>query len=653
MMRKVLIANRGEIACRIMRTCQQLGIRTVAVYSDADRDLPHVAMADQAVCLGPAAARDSYLNIERLIMAVNETGADAVHPGYGFLSENTEFAKACEANGTIFVGPPANAIRVMGDKAAARQLMAEHGVPILPGFDQQGASDDALRDAASKVGFPLLIKAVAGGGGKGMRVVNSAADFDEALQAARREALGAFADDRVLLERYLPRARHVEVQVFADAHGNHVHLFERDCSVQRRHQKIIEEAPAPGLDDGLRQAMGEAAVRAARAIDYRGAGTVEFLLGDQQEFFFMEMNTRLQVEHPVTELITGEDLVAWQLQVAAGKPLPRQQSGLTWQGHAMEVRVYAEDPARQFMPSSGKLAPLRWPTDLARVDTGYEENNVVSSHYDPMLAKIIVHGDTRDQARQKLIQALLQTRLHGPSSNISFLIRVLESEPFAAANLDTRLLEHHPELLAGRESELALPGLAAALTLIEPGHGTDPWQSLRNWRGGQRRRASLMMGCIRGQFAIALDQQAGQWQACIDGHCAPLSYRFQQDSLQIQWGEHTWQGTADPLDGRSVLVCSRGQCQLWEYDPAPDHGAGDAAAQAFAAPMSGRIVACHVNAGDHVAAGAAVVTLEAMKMEHTLRATEPGTVISYLVDAGEQVSEGARLVNFEADAGDE
>ena len=653
MLRKVLIANRGEIACRIIRSCRELGIASVAVYSEPDRDLPHVALADQAVCLGGANASDSYLNISRLMAAIRETGADAVHPGYGFLSENTEFARTCEAEGTIFIGPPAEAIRVMGDKAAARQLMAEHGVPVLPGFDREGASDDELRAAADRVGFPLLIKAVAGGGGKGMRVVNQASEFDEALSAARREALGAFADDRVLLERYLPKARHVEVQVFADQHGNTVHLFERDCSVQRRHQKIIEEAPAPGLDERLRQAMGEAAVKAARAIDYRGAGTVEFLLGDQQEFFFMEMNTRLQVEHPVTELITGEDLVAWQLHVAAGAPLPRQQSQLHWQGHAMEVRIYAEDPSRQFMPSSGVLLPLQWPTQLARVDAGYQAGNRVSSHYDPMLAKIIVHGENRDQARRKLVKALLQTRLHGPRTNIAFLVRVLDSEPFVRAELDTRLLEHHPSLLDTPEAPIALQALAAALALQQPGDGADPWHSLPAWRGSGRRASSLVLGSAQGQVPVALHANGNHWQARIEGESASLSWHFHADALHLTWGAQHWQGTVSRTPDGAVLVCSEGQCQLWQVDPAPEERGADASDQAFAAPMSGRIVACHVAPGTRVEPGAAVITLEAMKMEHTLRASVAGTVAAYLVSEGDQVSEATALVSFEAAADDD
>ena len=433
MFSKILIANRGEIAVRVIRACRELGITSVAVYSELDRNALHVRLADEAYALGGETAADSYLNTSAILDAIEKSGAEAVHPGYGFYSENADFARAITERGVTFIGPPPEAIEVMGDKAAARQLMAESGVPVLPGFDKEGASDSELTAAAAKVGFPLLIKAVAGGGGKGMRVVNGAEEFDEALAAARREASNAFGDDRVLLERYLATARHVEVQVFADNHGNAVHLFERDCSVQRRHQKIIEEAPAPGLDEATRDAFGHAAVQAAKAIDYRGAGTVEFLYAppaadsdvDGGQFFFMEMNTRLQVEHPVTEMITGEDLVAWQLSVAAGEPLPKQQDQIQRHGAAMEVRLYAENPEQGFLPSSGLLRHLRWPHAQSRVDAGYEQGDRVDEHYDPMIAKLVTWGETRDEAADLQVAALDAFRIEGLGHNVDFLSAIM------------------------------------------------------------------------------------------------------------------------------------------------------------------------------------------------------------------------------------
>ena len=643
--KKLLIANRGEIARRIMRTCRQQGIATVAVYSEPDATLPHVMEADQAVCLGPAAARDSYLVIDKVIAAAQATGADAIHPGYGFLSENTAFAAACDQAGIIFVGPNARAIEVMGDKAAARQLMAESGVPVLPGFDKEGASDSELTTAASEVGFPLLIKAVAGGGGKGMRVVNRAEEFDEALAAARREASNAFGDDRVLLERYLATARHVEVQVFADNHGNAVHLFERDCSVQRRHQKIIEEAPAPGLDEATRNAFGHAAVQAAKAIDYRGAGTVEFLYGEDGQFYFMEMNTRLQVEHPVTEMITGEDLVAWQLSVAAGEPLPKQQEQIQRHSAAMEVRLYAENPEQGFLPSSGLLRHLRWPHSLSRVDAGYEQGDQVDEHYDPMIAKLICHGADRNAARQQLIQALDALELDGIHHNAAFLRRVLNDEAFAGAELDTRLLEHRPHLLEATAVDPALLALAAARLQAHKATGDSPWQSLNGWRPLNQHLRQTRVEANGEQLTVREDGQ----QAAIDDRRAAVSFTVAPTGqrFSLHWGADSlaarfaWQNT------HTVMLFVGGQAYPVTLNPSRDT-ARHADAGGFSAPMSGTIVALHAAPGDSVEAGDAVITLEAMKMEHTLRATVPGTVNGFAVAAGDSVSEGTVLVEFTA-----
>jgi len=642
----LLIANRGEIARRIIRTGRQLGLTTVAVYSDIDADAPHVREADLAMRLGPAPARDSYLNMEAVLAAARDSGADAIHPGYGFLSENAAFAEACADAGLIFVGPAPDSIRLMGDKAAARQRMADSGVPVLPGFDQEDADDATLKAEAERVGLPLLIKAVAGGGGKGMRAVQHAAEFDEALAAARREARNAFGDDRVLLERYLPSARHVEVQVFADQHGNTVHLFERDCSVQRRHQKIIEEAPAPGLSEQQRHDLGQAAVRAARAIDYRGAGTVEFLFSPEGEFFFMEMNTRLQVEHPVTELITGEDLVAWQLAVAEGRPLPKAQQELQVHGAAMEVRLYAENPYQQFLPSSGPLTHLRWPSEV-RVDAGVEAGDIVSDYYDPMLAKLIAHGDDRDQARRRLVRALDQLALSGPHHNGAFLRRVLCDPAFADADLDTRLLEHRPHLLQAEPEDPALLAVAAAALLAgtPPDSGDDPWTALNAWRPLGRRRTLVPLRVDEHALTVVLDDD----RASVADHTAPWTLHRHDDRFDLHWGEHRLSGHAlFSFDDRRLTVFVHGQNYQIETHPARESeragGAGD-----FRAPMSGTIVTCHVAAGDPVDAGAAVITLEAMKMEHTLRASAPGTVRDFLVKAGDSVSEGTLLVDFETE----
>ena len=657
MIQRLLIANRGEIACRILRSCRALGIESVAVHSEVDGDLPHATEADYRVCLGPAPARESYLDMEALLEAARQTGADAVHPGYGFLSENAHFARACADAGLIFVGPPAQCIELMGDKAAARRTMADSGVPVLPGFDGEDASDEELTAHADSVGWPLLIKAVAGGGGKGMRVVEHAGEFREALEAARREAGGAFGDARMMLERYLPRARHVEVQIFADEHGNCVHLFERDCSVQRRHQKVIEEAPAPGITPELREALGAAAVRAAEAIDYRGAGTVEFLLAPDGSFYFMEMNTRLQVEHPVTEAITGEDLVAWQLRVASGQTLPRQQEALRIHGHAMEVRVYAEDPVQEFMPSSGRLAVLEWPRMPGlRVDSGFREGDTVTEHYDPLLAKVITHGEDRDQARRRLASALRATCIAGPRHNTGFLASLLETPAFARAELSTSFLQEHPD--AGRSHPLQETQLCIAAALlwreqVRAAGGADPWARGNGWRPLGRRRFHAR---------LALDGEP--LDLALEGGNAPCRVLVEDREYQVHFSPR--EGSTSPdiarsamimIDDRSLLFSARFEGQrLWLFHEGHSYGfrlrpPALAAEQEdrhapFTAPMSGTVVACHVEAGQRVEAGQAVVTMEAMKMEHTLRAPQAGVVTALPWSAGDTVSEGTRLAEF-------
>jgi 3-methylcrotonyl-CoA carboxylase alpha subunit len=646
MIKRLLIANRGEIARRIIRTCRNHGIETVAVYSDADITLPHVREADLAVRLGPAPARESYLDIDKVIAAARNCGADAVHPGYGFLSENTAFAAACEQAGIIFVGPPAKAIELMGDKAAARKLMAESGVPVLPGCDQDIRDDQRLLEEAVRIGFPLLVKAVAGGGGKGMRVVREQREFIESLHAARREAKAAFGDDRVLLERYLSNARHIEVQVFADQHGNAVHLFERDCSVQRRHQKIIEEAPAPGLTDAQRTAVGEAAVQAARAIDYVGAGTVEFLFADGH-FYFMEMNTRLQVEHPVTELITGEDLVWWQLCVAAGQSLPKQQHALHIRGAAMEVRIYAEDPWQNFLPSSGLLSTLQWPHAQARVDSGYEQGDRVESFYDPMIAKIICHGDNRDAARRQLLTALQHTVIDGIRHNVGFLHQVLASDAFSHARLDTRLLELNPTLMQPSVNDTATMLLAAALSLqTDNVGGNSPWHSLRGWRPLGQRLWQVELMLDGDAHLVTIEQSSPPQFATVDGARQPLHWQYQDNRLSLAWGVKTLTVTF-ATEGDTILLNLAGETRCLRRVDAARHNDQQSARHApFAAPMSGTIVATHVAPGAFVSAGTAVITMEAMKMEHTLRAPADGTVRALLASAGEQVSEGTLLADF-------
>ena len=450
MFRSLLIANRGEIACRIIRTARAMGIRTIAVYSDADASARFVRLADEAWRLGPAPARDSYLRAERILDIARASGAEAIHPGYGFLSENAEFAQACADAGVVFVGPPPAAIAAMGSKSAAKQLMERAQVPLTPGYHGDEQDAGFLHQQADQIGYPVLIKASAGGGGKGMRIVERSADFPDALASCRREASASFGDDRVLIERYLQKPRHIEIQVFADQHGEAVYLFERDCSVQRRHQKVLEEAPAPGMDAARRQEMGEAACAAARAVGYVGAGTVEFIVEPDGRFYFMEMNTRLQVEHPVTEMITGQDLVAWQLRVAAGEPLPLRQDALRIHGHAIEARIYAEDPDRDFLPATGQLIRLRPPTESAsvRVDTGVQEGDAITPYYDPMIAKLIVWGDDRQQALARLDQALADYRVLGLTTNIAFLRRLARHPAFAGADLDTGLIaRHQAELL--------------------------------------------------------------------------------------------------------------------------------------------------------------------------------------------------------------
>src|SRR6266545_3421061 len=528
MFTKILIANRGEIACRVIRTARRLGIRTVAVHSEADANARHVRLADEAVHIGPAAARESYLVGARIIEAARATGAQAIHPGYGFLSENADFAEACEKAGVVFIGPPASAIRAMGSKSAAKALMQQAGVPLTPGY--HGAEQDPalLAREAKRIGYPVLIKASAGGGGKGMRRVDAPADFEAALASCKREAMQAFGDDRVLVERYVLRPRHVEIQVFGDRHGGCVHLFERDCSVQRRHQKVLEEAPAPGLTPERRAAMGAAAVEAAKAVGYVGAGTVEFIVEPSGGFYFMEMNTRLQVEHPVTEMITGLDLVEWQLRVAAGEPLPLRQEQVQIDGHAIEARIYAEDPERGFLPSTGRLLHLAAPEASyhVRIDAGVEEGDEISPHYDPMIAKLIVWDASRERALARMRAALAQLRIVGVANNVEFLARLVASPAFAAGDLDTDLIERESEFLfpASRETPQEV-WLLAALAELEreqrevpsPAETRSPWDARDGWRLNSRASRTLTLRLGEVQQEVSVEHATGGYLLGLGG----------------------------------------------------------------------------------------------------------------------------------------
>jgi acetyl-CoA carboxylase biotin carboxylase subunit len=622
MFRTLLIANRGEIACRIMRTAKRMGIATVAVYSDADAGAAHVALAGRAVRIGPAAVRESYLRGDAILAAARETGADAIHPGYGFLSENAEFAEACAAAGFVFVGPPAAAIRAMGLKDRAKALMAKAGVPVVPGYLGDNQSPDHLAREAAKIGYPVLIKAVAGGGGKGMRRVEDASGFAAALESAKREAQSAFGNDAVLIEKYVSRPRHIEVQVFADNHGNAVHLFERDCSLQRRHQKVIEEAPAPGMSATMRAAIGEAAVKAAKAVNYSGAGTIEFIADasdglSADHIWFMEMNTRLQVEHPVTESITGTDLVEWQLRVAAGEPLPKKQSELHIDGHAIEVRLYAEDPQTGFLPSIGTLERLRFPPGV-RVDTGVREGDLVTPFYDPMIAKVIAHDATRTGAAAKLAAALEQVQIAGLKTNNAFLIRALTNPSFVAKDIDTGFIERH---LAELVPPVALPAciLEVAAGFVVGEHqdtnAADPWSARDGFRLGGAKRASV--------------------EFLVDGKRllveAPLSSGA--DALRLSSG--------------AIAVMARGETFVVQpYDPFEAAEAMGAASDRVVTPMPGKIIQLFVKAGDAVKKGQPLAVLEAMKMEHTLAAPAAATVDSVGVAIGDQVKDGALVVRF-------
>ena len=673
MFEKILIANRGEIACRVAATAKRLGVKTVAVYSDADAQAKHVAVCDEAVHIGGSAPKESYLRWDRIIEAARATGAQAIHPGYGFLSENEEFAQACANAGLVFIGPPPSAIKDMGLKAESKQLMEKAGVPLVPGY--HGANQDRalLQAEADRIGYPVLIKASAGGGGKGMRAVDKAEDFAAALDSCKREAINSFGDDAVLIEKYVQRPRHIEIQVFGDTQGNYVYLFERDCSVQRRHQKVLEEAPAPGLSPEMRAQMGLAAVAAARAVNYVGAGTVEFIVEqpggydapEQMKFYFMEMNTRLQVEHPVTEAITGQDLVEWQLRVASGEPLPLQQDELRITGHAIEARICAENPDNNFLPATGALNVYGLPECVTfergavRVDSGVRQGDAISPFYDSMVAKLIVHGDTREQALARLDEALAQTHVVGLATNVQFLRMVARTDSFAKANLDTALIPREEAVLFQQE-RVGLPLAAAAAvaqTLLREraSAGVDPFSRRDGFHthGVVQRRFEFEFG---GEHAKAwltyerggsLHLSVGEGAAQVAG---PLVFsalpQGMGQGVELQFAGQRTRAAVYAQGEVDHVFTPLGATQITAIDLLAHSGEAAAEGGRLTAPMPGKVVSFAVKAGDTVTKGQPLAVMEAMKMEHTIAAPADGVVQELLYAPGDQVTEGAELLKL-------
>jgi 3-methylcrotonyl-CoA carboxylase alpha subunit len=663
MFKKILIANRGEIACRVIKTARALGIETVAVYSEADANARHVRMADEAVLIGPAPARESYLVGSHILEVAKQTGAEAIHPGYGFLSENDEFAEACEKAGVVFIGPPASAIRAMGSKSAAKRLMEAAGVPLTPGYHGENQDPAFLKQQAGGIGYPVLIKASAGGGGKGMRRVDAPADFEAALASCQREAVNSFGDDRVLVEKYVLKPRHIEIQVFGDRQGDVVYLFERDCSVQRRHQKVLEEAPAPGMTPERRAAMGRAAVDAAKAVGYVGAGTVEFIANPDGSFYFMEMNTRLQVEHPVTEMITGLDLVEWQLRVASGERLPLTQEQLSIAGHAIEARVYAEDPDKGFLPSTGKLVHLAPPpeSDHVRVDTGVEEGDEITPYYDPMIAKLIVWGADRRQALARMRQALAQYRIVGVQNNVDFLTRLVTVPSFANADLDTGLIEREQARLfpAAGEAPADVWLLVALAELLREQRRAErqaarvpdphsPWRRLDSWRLNGRAVRRLSFRLADAVQEVTVEAAAGGYQLGVGAQPVFARGRLDADGeLHAQLGERRVRATVVATAERRHVFFGERSWPLAVLDTLHVGGGGEEVEGGLRAPMPGKVIAWSVAPGVAVEKGAALLVLEAMKMEHTITAPRRGVVKAFRYAPGDQVTDGAELVEFE------
>lgn len=653
MFTKILIANRGEIACRVIKTARRMGIRTVAVYSDADRNALFVRLADEAVHIGGALAAESYLQADRIVEVAKRTGAQAVHPGYGFLSENEGFAEACAREGIVFIGPPVSAIAAMGSKSEAKKLMEAAGVPLVPGYHGDEQAPDFLRQQADSMGYPVLIKASAGGGGKGMRIVEKSEDFIAALESCQREARASFGSDHVLVEKYLQKPRHIEIQVFADTHGNTVYLFERDCSVQRRHQKVLEEAPAPNMGEARRRDMGEAACAAARAVNYVGAGTVEFIVDTTDDrFYFMEMNTRLQVEHPVTEMITGLDLVEWQLRVAAGENLPKQQAELAIHGHAIEARVYAEDPYKGFLPATGTLHTLRPPAESAyvRVDTGVVEGDTITPFYDPMIAKLIVWDENRETALARMERALSEYQVVGLTTNLPFLHRLVTHHAFATADLDTGLIARYQDTLltpppAISAEELAL--LAVAEVLAE-NHDS----RRASWRLNSVAQRSLRFDDLEDtdrHWTVQISQQNGQFCVIVDQQRFELSAERQGAHLIATLNGHRRQVDVFAQGAQRVLFSATRRVAVNRHNPFAVNAAGVHGDTHLKAPMPGRVVALLAEVGSRVEKGSPLMILEAMKMEHTISAPADGVVQEFYFAAGDQVGDGDDLVDFMAD----
>ncbi|CAN7567990.1 acetyl/propionyl/methylcrotonyl-CoA carboxylase subunit alpha [Acidovorax sp. LjRoot38] len=671
MFKKILIANRGEIACRVAATAKRLGVKTVAVYSDADANAKHVAVCDEAVHIGGSAPKDSYLRWERIIDAAKATGAQAIHPGYGFLSENEDFAKACADAGLVFIGPPASAINAMGLKAESKRLMEQAQVPLVPGYHGADQDPALLQREADRIGYPVLIKASAGGGGKGMRAVHKAEDFGAALDSCKREAINSFGDDAVLVEKYVQRPRHIEIQVFGDTHGNCVYLFERDCSVQRRHQKVLEEAPAPGMTPELRARMGEAAVAAARAVNYVGAGTVEFIVEqpggydapEQMKFYFMEMNTRLQVEHPVTEAITGLDLVEWQLRVASGEPLPLKQEDLRIQGHAIEARICAENPDNNFLPATGALNVYALPECVTfergavRVDSGVRQGDAISPFYDSMVAKLIVHGDTRAQALARLDEALAQTHIVGLATNVQFLRRVARTEAFASAKLDTALIPREQAVLFHQEP-VGLPLAAAAAvaqTLLRERacEGVDPFSRRDGFHthGVVQRRFEFEFGGEHAKALLTYERGGSLHLAVGEGDAAvagPLVFSAVGQGIELQFAGQRTRAAVYAQGEVDHVFTPLGATQITAIDLLAHAGEAAAEGGRLTAPMPGKVVSFAVKAGDAVTKGQPLAVMEAMKMEHTIAAPADGVVQELLYAPGDQVTEGAELLKLAA-----
>jgi 3-methylcrotonyl-CoA carboxylase alpha subunit len=665
MFNKILIANRGEIACRVIKTARRMGIRTVAVYSEADANARHVRLADEAVLLGPAAARESYLVADKILDACKRTGAQAVHPGYGFLSENADFADACAASGITFIGPPASAIRAMGSKSEAKKLMGKAAVPLTPGYHGDDQTPALLHNEADQIGYPALIKAAAGGGGKGMRLVERSEDFPDALASCKREAAASFGNEHVLIEKYITRPRHIEIQVFADSQGNCVYLFERDCSVQRRHQKVLEEAPAPGMTPERRRQMGEAAVAAAKAVGYVGAGTVEFIANQDGSFYFMEMNTRLQVEHPVTEMISGQDLVEWQLRVAAGQPLPLAQEQLQIRGHALEARIYAEDASKGFLPSTGTLIRLAPPAESinVRVDTGVEEGDEITPFYDPMIAKLIVWDEHRDAALARMRKALADYQVAGVTTNIDFLSRLVACPAFSGADLDTGLIERQKDflfpaaqavprdaLLVATVGELLWEDHQAKLAAKTSGDPWSPWHARDGWR--MNLSAARTIGFRDGESLVEAQvrYQRDHWVITLNGESTlARGKKLNGDQFAVELDDRRLIASVVAVDDKRHVFLHGTTSILLRDDPLHLVEAGGAQGGGLTAPMPGKVVALLAQPGQKVDKGAPLLILEAMKMEHTITAPTAGTIKAFCYAAGEQVSDGAALVEFDSD----